>query len=70
MTGGVEKGKSLALEVAPLFVLDVPEQLVTRAKANREKPFPWGNDYSRAREVSVVYGETAVEKGLRARSER
>ena len=52
----------------PVFVLDVPEKLIEQAKANREKPFPWGGDYTDAAEVSVEYGEKTVEKGLHTRS--
>lgn len=53
---------------APMFVLKAPQEIVAQAKANRNRPLDWGGDYSQAREVSVVYGEQTVEKGLHTRA--
>lgn len=68
LTGTQTVRHSVALGVAPILLLDVPERMVADAKAHRDKPLPWGGDYSKAREVSVEYGETNVEKGLHTRS--
>jgi hypothetical protein len=37
---------------------------VNIAEANKEKPFPWGGDFSGATEVSVSLGSPNVAKGL------
>jgi hypothetical protein len=68
LTGNVVTAKSYELTVAPILVLDVPEQLLTQAKANKARPFPWGGDYTDAKSVSIVFGEKTVEKGLHTRS--
>lgn len=63
-TGTATRARKHALGIAPILVVGVPEALVAQAKANRGKPIPWGGDYSTAKEVSVTFGETYVEKGL------
>ncbi|GAC1472102.1 MAG: hypothetical protein NVSMB9_18960 [Isosphaeraceae bacterium] len=68
LTGNVVAAKSYELTVAPCLVLGVPERMVTQAKANKAKPFPWGGDYTDSGSVSIVFGEKAVEKGLHTRS--
>lgn len=68
LTGAESVHRSLPLSAAPILVLDPPEPLVALAKANRGKPFPWGGDFTAAREVSIEYGETAIEKGLHTQS--
>ncbi len=68
ITGNTTAARSYELSTAPILVLDVPEEIVTRAKANKEKPFPWGGDYTDAKSVSITFGETIVEKGLHMRS--
>ncbi len=64
LTSIVVEARSYELTVAPIMVLDPPESLVTQAKANLAKPFPWGGDYSQAKSVSIEFGETTVEQGL------
>lgn len=64
ITGNVFTARSIELTSSPLLVLGVPELLVTQAKANKNKPFDWGGDYSQAKSVSIEFGETTVEKGL------
>ena len=36
----------------------------TAAKGNMDKPFPWGNDYANAREVSCRLGAENIDNGL------
>jgi hypothetical protein len=53
-----------SLSNAPVFVVDVPSNLVTQAQANRNRPFPWNGDYTGADMVSITMGNPNVEKGL------
>mgnify|MGYP007125704713 CR=1 FL=1 len=48
----------------PILVLDVAEQLIARAQANQQKPFPWGGDFTGAESVSIQFGEQTAERGL------
>ncbi len=68
MVNAVTGDKSDDLSSAPVFVLDVPAELLKQAKGNRAKPLPWGGDFSGAKEVSITMGEHAEEKGLHSRS--
>ena len=58
-------GKKLALTSTPVFLGDLPENLVKEARANRDKAFPWGGDYSQAAAITCRLGETNVDEGLR-----
>lgn len=66
LTGQVIEASTYDLTIAPVFVLDVPENLMVQARANKDKPLPWGGDYSKAKSVSVSYGEDGkvIAKGL------
>lgn len=68
LTGNTVAARSYELTASPVLVLGVPEALLSQARANKARPFPWGGDYTGAREVSIEYGETAVERGLHTRS--
>lgn len=68
LTGNVVSAKSYELTSSPVMVLDLPADLVTKAKANQGKPLSWGGDYTDAKSVSITYGETTEEKGLHTRS--
>ena len=57
-------GKGLTLHSSPVYVTKLPGDLVTLAKANAAKPFPWGGDYATAREVSCLLAATNTEKGI------
>jgi len=52
------------LTSAPVFIVGLPEAIVAQAKVQAGKPFPWGNDYSQEREVSIRLGNSNVEKGI------
>ena len=68
LTGTVSKADKYSLTNAPIFVLGVPPNLVAQAKANQNKPFPWGGDYTNAQLISLTVGEANEEKGLHTRS--
>ncbi len=66
LTGNIVDASTYDLTVAPIFVLGVPDNLVALAKANKDKPLPWGGDYSKAKSVTLSIGEDgkAIAKGL------
>lgn len=64
ITGNLSAARSYELTNSPILVLNVPESLITQARANKSKPFEWGGDYSQAKSVSIEFGETTAEKGL------
>ena len=68
MTGHATTQRTVRLGTSPLLLLDVPSDLLEKAKDNQSKPFPWGRDYTADREVSIEFGETTIEKGLHTRS--
>ena len=68
LTGAMTKADSYELTSAPIFVLDVPAKLVAQAKQNKDKPLPWGGDFTGAKSVSVTMGERNVERGLHTMS--
>lgn len=67
-TGQTTPGSTYSLTAAPILVEGVPAALIAQAKANKTKPFPWGGDYTRAKSVSVTYGQTLTESGLHTKS--
>lgn len=60
----VAAGQVLALQRQPVFVTGMGESLIARARANRDKPFPWGGDYSRTTTVTCRLGVTNINDGL------
>ncbi len=62
------KSATHSLTTVPVIVKGIPAALVAQAKVNKTKPFPWGGDYTNAKEVSVTMGQTNVEKGLHTKS--
>lgn len=63
-TGKTTEAAKYKLSTAPIFATGIPDKLVTQAKENKGKPFPWGGDYSNAKSVSVTFTDKYVEKGL------
>ena len=49
---------SFDLDSSPVLVRGVPDALRTEALGNRDKPFPWGGDFSAATEVSFTAPST------------
>lgn len=68
LTGQITTSSTYDLTAAPTLILGVPDALVTQAKNNKVKPFPWDGDYTNAKSVSVTMGTKNVEKGLHTQS--
>jgi len=68
LTGIIVDARSYELTSSPAFVLGPPEMLVAAAKNNRTKPLSWGGDFTNAKEVSIEFGETTIERGLHTRA--
>lgn len=49
----------------PVFLKGLPAGLVAEARANKDKPFPWGTDYAGANQVAVNLGATNMDLGIR-----
>ncbi|GEP44402.1 beta-galactosidase [Brevifollis gellanilyticus] len=64
LTGGVTSSENVSLTVAPIFVLDAPDEIVNQAKLNKGKPLTWGGDYAEAKSISVTVDGKQIEKGL------
>jgi hypothetical protein len=63
--GQLSTGREFRLTNVPQFIVDVPSKLVEQAKANRQRPFPWGKEHSQAQVVSATLKVDNVERGLR-----
>jgi len=57
-------GSSLPLTTNPVLILDVPSGLITQAQNNKNMPFPWGGDFSKASSISVTMGNPNTDNGL------
>ncbi len=68
LSGKLSKADSVVLTESPIFIDGVPNKLVSIAKANRPKPYPWDGDFTGAKSVSVSMGEKNIEKGLHTKS--
>ncbi len=55
---------SLSVGNDPLFIRKLPQDLLTLAKANTAKPFPWGGNYAGRKMVSVQLGTDASATGV------
>jgi hypothetical protein len=64
VTGESTNAQSLTLTTAPVLILDVPEEMLKQARANKSRPFPWDGDYSQAQSVSLTMGASYGEQGL------
>jgi putative heme-binding domain-containing protein len=58
-------GQELVLTQAPVFVSELPSDLVKQAQANVGKPYPWGGDYANAKVVTCRLAATNTEDGLK-----
>jgi hypothetical protein len=56
---------ALELGRAPVYVEKLPAALVAEAKANKDKPFPWGGDFANAPSVNCLLGATNTENGIK-----
>ena len=64
LTGDTSHTDRYALTSAPIFVMDIPENLLRQGLANRRKPLRWGGDFSEAKTVSITMGDAHSENGL------
>jgi hypothetical protein len=64
VTGESTTSKQHTLTTAPVFVLDMPDETVKQAEANKDKPFPWDGDYSETKSVSLTMDGQHAEQGL------
>jgi Beta-galactosidase len=68
LTGDVVTADRSTLSKAPVMILDVPEDLMKQAQANRGKPLNWAGDYAKAKSVTLSTEGPQPEKGLHALS--
>ena len=60
----LEAQQQLALSATPTFIAGVPDDLVQAARANADKPFPWGGDYSAAKTIHFQAGDDDQTRGV------
>ena len=60
----VKADEPVALTAAPVFVTNLPAKWVADARANRDKPMGWLEDYSKAESVSCRMGVANVTSGV------
>ena len=56
--------QQLPMSHTPIFIAGVPDDLVQAARANADKPFPWGGDYSAAKAVHFQAGDFDQTRGV------
>jgi hypothetical protein len=64
LTGNITSTGTCLLSNAPVLVLGVSSDLVSQAQANRNQPFPWGDQQLGAAAVSATMGSPNAELGL------
>jgi hypothetical protein len=63
-TGEANETESVDLTNSPVLIDGIPAKIVSDARANAGRPFPWGGDFTGA--TSVRWEAPGVEKGLHA----
>jgi hypothetical protein len=58
-------GKPVRLTDTPVLITGLPAVLVEKAKAQKNKPYPWMANLSDARSVSATLNDTNVQNGIR-----
>jgi polysaccharide biosynthesis protein PslG len=57
-------GQTTTLTETPQLITNVPVSLVEEAKANKQKPYPWGRDYSKADAVTTLLQVENIDNGV------
>ena len=65
LTGASRSATDVTLTPSPLLLVNVGDDVMARAAANRHRPFTLGGDYGGAGVVSLRAGEPDVVQGLR-----
>jgi len=60
-----KKGEKISLTKFPIFILDIPEDIFLTAKNQKDKPYPWGVDYSGVKEIYCRLAAENIEFGLK-----
>ena len=58
-------GQERMLNSTPIFITNLPPDLLQQAQGNLGKQYPWGGDYSRVQLVSCKLGATNMDDGIR-----
>jgi polysaccharide biosynthesis protein PslG len=64
-TTSVPADIAVSLGTSPVFIGNLPAEIVTLARKNAAVRFPWSKDYSHADSISCRLGATNVEAGIR-----
>lgn len=56
--------QQLPMSHTPTFIAGVPDELVQAARANADKPFTWGGDYSAAKTIHFQAGDFDQTRGV------
>ncbi len=57
--------EELVLTQSPVFITDVPADMVKQAQSNVGRPYPWGGDFANAKVVTCRLAATNTEDGLK-----
>ena len=64
VSGVVTKAANVHLTSQPVLILGVPAALVAQAGASKDQPFPWGGNYTKAKQVTWTAGNPDLARGL------
>lgn len=64
LTGISQRATAFHFTPAPIILQNPPPAWIEQAKANRDQPLPWGGDYTKAKSVSLTFGDPQGVKGL------
>jgi hypothetical protein len=60
----LESGARLSFGDTPVYLKNLPAEMIQLARSNRDQPFPWGGDFSDAEELVYRDGFTSNDGGL------
>ncbi len=58
-------GQTLTLTNTPLYITELPSDFVEQARANKDRPFPWRENYAQASIVKAQLKVANIERGVR-----